>query len=231
MTFLHIARAYTDIHSTAHIAANFGQVENAHNTNLNTAQKRLLQWYYKLGHLDFQWVQWLGVNNWLSCKAFTTANIPAIKCASCLYGKQSRTKQHGKHFKLDPPGALRTHAIKPGDRVFMDSYESRLPGQAFNIRGSASLLKYTGGTLFCNAASSYIYVVHQIGQTAAEAIDSKLEYERESMTCGVRIKTYHTDNGVFDSQEILAEISAKGQGIRFCSVRAHHQNGVAENAI
>jgi hypothetical protein len=45
------------------------------------------------------------------------------------------------------------------------------------------------------------------------------------------VKTYHTDNGVFTSKEFMAELFEKGQGIRYCGVSAHFQNGVAENAI
>ena len=122
--------------------------------------------------------------------------------------------------------------LEPGDLVFADQYESRVPGRALTSKGIvSSSLKFGGGTLFIDAASGYIFVSHQVGHTAAETIESKMRFEREALACGVSVKAFHTDNGVFTSKEFLRELGEKGQGITLSGVSAQFQNGAAENGI
>lgn len=42
---------------------------------------------------------------------------------------------------------------------------------------------------------------------------------------------FHTDNGRFSEESFVTDISAKNQGITFCGVGSHHQNGIAEENI
>jgi len=55
--------------------------------------------------------------------------------------------------------------------------------------------------------------------------------EREALNCGVEVRTYHGDNGVFRSCEFLDDLEIHGQNIKFSGVGTHHQNGVAKWAI
>jgi hypothetical protein len=87
--------------------------------------------------------------------------------------------------------------------VFVDQYESREPGRAFTTKGLSSSYKYGGGTLYSDAASNYVVVSHQVGFTATETIQSKTKFEREALTNGVSVQSYHTDNGVFTSKEFM----------------------------
>jgi hypothetical protein len=48
--------------------------------------------------------------------------------------------------------------------------------------------------------------------TAEESILAKQAFEREAMSAGVSIIDYHTDNGIYTSQEFLKELHTKGQG-------------------
>jgi hypothetical protein len=201
------------------------------NTNLTTGQKELLKWHYKLGHLDFKWVQWLNANMMLGPTCIPSSKIPAIKCEACQLGKQHKRPTGHTHITHKTSGKLKKAITEPGERIFMDSYVSRLPGRAFAGRGASSGCQYHGGSIFADAATGYVFVSHQVGQTAAEALESKMRFEREAATCGVTVKMYHTDNGVFTSKEFMAELIEKGQGVRFCGVSAHFQNGAAENAI
>ena len=122
--------------------------------------------------------------------------------------------------------------LEPGDMVFSDQFESRLEGRVFTYKGaSPKAEKYKGGTIFCDAASSYISVHNQTSFTAEETVLSKLKFEREEMGVGVDIKRYCTDNGVYTSREFLKELSKEGQVIRHSGVGGHHHNGVAEAAI
>eukprot|EP00957_Ditylum_brightwellii_P022844 1723792-Ditylum_brightwellii.AAC.1 len=43
--------------------------------------------------------------------------------------------------------------------------------------------------------------------------------------------TYHKDNGRFGEKAFRATCDEQGQDITFCGMRAHHQNGIAENWI
>ncbi len=62
--------------------------------------------------------------------------------------------------------------------VFTDQYVSSLPGQVYNARGQASSHhQYRGGTLFTDAASGYIHLTNQVGFTAAETIEFKINFE------------------------------------------------------
>jgi hypothetical protein len=55
--------------------------------------------------------------------------------------------------------------------------------------------------------------------------------ESEAADVGVTIRQFHSDNGVFSSNEFREHCARLGQTLRFSGVGAHHQNGVAERAI
>jgi hypothetical protein len=141
------------------------------------------------------------------------ATLTAPKCAACQFGKQSHTPAPGKHVSFDESGALSKDQVNPGQRIFVDQYESRSPGRTLLSKGCSSLLKYIGGTLFYDAASGYVSVQRQHSFTAAETIQSKMRFKQEAMQAGVTINAYHIDNGVFKAQEFLNELATKSQGI------------------
>ena len=60
---------------------------------------------------------------------------------------------------------------------------------------------------------------------------SKLVFERETLSVGVNVQSYNTDNGVYTAKEFTLELEKNNQAIRMSGVGAHHQNGPAENAI
>ena len=66
---------------------------------------------------------------------------------------------------------------------------------------------------------------------ASNTIASKMKFERDAAAVGITVKSYVTDNGIYTSKDFLDELSKKDQTIRLSGVGAHHQNGVAENAI
>jgi hypothetical protein len=51
------------------------------------------------------------------------------------------------------------------------------------------------------------------------------------MEVGVTIKGYHSDNGVFSSQEFLTNCQELNQKLTFSSIGAHHPNGIADHDI
>ena len=232
-THLPRVKAYKSAVSSATALAMNGCVTEEANQNLSPQQKILLKWHFRLGHIGFATVQWLGRNGMLGPfgEKMGAARLLAPKCAACQFGKQGRTPIPTKHSDKDDVGSLTKNKLEPGQLVFADQYESRQPGRAFTTKGLSSSAFFSGGTLFVDAASNYVYVSHQKGATASETIQSKLNFEREATTCGVTVQAYHTDNGIFTSKEFMRELAEKGQGIKFSGVSAQFQNGAAENAI
>ena len=88
-----------------------------------------------------------------------------------------------------------------------------------------------GVTLFADLGSGKFFVHHQVSLNAEETLLGKACFEREAPLSGVKIKSHHTDNGVFTAQSFMDEIRTQEQSITFSGMGAHHQNGVAERAI
>jgi len=55
------------------------------------------------------------------------------------------------------------------------------------------------------------------------------EFDREALQSGVRVKSYHSDNFPFDSEEIKEHIRDRPQ--TFSGVGAHHQNAAVERCV
>jgi hypothetical protein len=232
-TSLPVIRAFHNVLATAQSLALEGISEQS-TSNLTSLQQRLFGWHTRWGHLGWKHVQWLGrcrLVGQLSVKMGSTTVSPP-KCAACLLGKQERTPKQGSTLVKEPEGALKMNKLEPGDLVFSDQYESPLLGRQFSARGNdLTTQKYCGGTIFCDAASAKLTVVHQVGLTGTETVQAKLKFEREAAAAGVQIRAYCTDNGIYTSKEFAAELASKGQGIKHSGVGGHHHNGVAENAI
>ena len=234
MTFLPTIRAYKDAISTAVTLGLQGCVTEDTNQNLNAKQKLLLRFHYRLGHIGFSTVQWLGRQGWLGSNGIKMghANLAAPKCAACLYGKQKCTPSPSKHSTQDPPGALTKDKLTPGQLIFSDQYQSSVEGRGHDSFGKfAARKKFVGGTVFVDAASNFISIHHQEGLTAAETIQSKQKFEQDSINAGVSVDAYHTDNGIYKSIDFLHALSTNSQKIAFSGVDAQFQNGIAENAI
>lgn len=233
-THLPKLRMYHHALDTANALALKGCVTEEVNQNLTRAQKTLLRFHFKLGHCAFALVQWLGRKGILGQAGIDMAkpNLQAPKCAACLLGKQGRTPIPTQHIRKDDAGSLLKNKLEPGALVFSDQYTSRVDGRSYTSAGlPSSKQRFQGGTIFYDAASSYIHVAHQEGFTANETIRSKIEFERLARDHGVSIDAYHTDNGVYKSAEFMKELAEKGQGLKFSGVSAQFQNGPAENAI
>ena len=88
-------------------------------------------------------------------------------------------------------GVLKADKLEPGDLIFCDQYKSSLPGRVFGHQGaSISLQKNCGGTLFYDAATGKMQVVHQVSLNAQETAATKLTWEKEAMQVGVNIKKH-----------------------------------------
>ena len=67
--------------------------------------------------------------------------------------------------------------------------------------------------------------------TGAATVEAKQAFEHACHVRGVTPRHYHVDNGRFAEPAFTEDCQSKLQKLTFCGVGAHHQNGVAENAI
>ena len=228
-----------------HVASLF----DPRNFNLTVAQKNLKLDHDRLGHLSMQAIQRLcqpaeadkpdfdGVP--VSSKPCIVAKDPSQLrckppiCEACQVAKARRRPTGATKVAPVPDvvDGIRAEDLKPGDCVSADQYESAVQGRRRETAGKErESKKFVGGTLFCDHASKYISVRHQVSTSAVETIKSKTDFEREGLLCGVEIKKYRTDNGIFASkayEDSLDEHQYADQS----GVGAHHQNGVAEANI
>jgi len=64
-----------------------------------------------------------------------------------------------------------------------------------------------------------------------ETLNAKQAFEQYAAQHGDKIGQYHCDNGHFAEKKFMDACQLANQGIMFCMVGAHHQNGVAENCL
>ena len=79
--------------------------------------------------------------------------------------------------------------------------------------------------------SGYTFVYLQRCLTSEETVQAKHAFERSAEQRGVKILHYHADNGRFADNAFIHDYKTQGQGLSYCSVNAHFQNGIAERRI
>ena len=97
-------------------------------------------------------------------------------------------------------------ATKPGDVVSVDQMESSTPGFLGQNTGQLTRKCYKIATIFVDQASKLGYVYVQQSTDAASTIQAKKAFEAHARALSVEIKHYHADNGIFNSQEFLANV-------------------------
>jgi transposase InsO family protein len=228
-------------------------VMNAANTNITAGQRELLRWHHRLSHAGLSTIHNLCrmkrmhkpdskldvVNIWDGSLLPCTHNVPAsscegLLCAACEVAKAKR-RSPGIRPTVSPPDkliVLKQDDLKPGDCISCDHFLSPIPGRVVAESGhSSSSHGYTCGTIYVDHATGYVFVSNQKTTSAAETIRGKMLFEREASEVDVRVKRYHSDNGVFSSDEFKTHCQSRKQKLSFSGVGAKFQNGVAERAI
>jgi hypothetical protein len=90
---------------------------------------------------------------------------------------------------------------------------------------------YQAATLFCDHASRFLHLTCHVSTGAIEAICAKRAFERDASLANVTIKKFRADNGIFNSAAWKSTCDTLQQTTLYCSVNAHHQNGIAERQI
>ena len=147
-----------------------------------------------------------------------------VICAACQMGKAHKLARGSTTI-------VNEEIKNPGDLVNMDQAESTNPGRPLTHSGRNCKQKIHVVTIFVDIISKKVFAGFQCSTNATETVKSKQEFEIESMSCGVGLKSFRADNGIFRSAEFHIDLQEKDQRITFCGVGAHHQNGVAERHI
>ena len=212
------------------------------NLNLNEAQKELLRWHQRLGHLAFRKIQHLLRTGVLShtegTRSLHTAASKIVimpKCAACLFGKQTVRPSPGRTTAVvrDRAGILRAGNLFPGSEISVDHFISSVKGRLFQgyDKGSDDD-RYVGGCIFVDHASSYIHVEFQPSLSTHETLRAKLSFEQSCRDVGIVPQKYMSDNGKsFTSRDFTDHLQEFSQIAKLAGVGAHHHNAQAERAI
>jgi hypothetical protein len=123
--------------------------------------------------------------------------------------------------------------LLPGQRIAVDHFICSTRGRLLTSAGKTKLDDmYTGGCIFVDHASGYIFVEDQVSLNLHETLKAKESFERMCRNTGVTPQDYLADNlKTFTSAEFSRNLSDFQQVIRFAGVGAHHHNGIAERNI
>ncbi|KAI2498513.1 hypothetical protein MHU86_15973 [Fragilaria crotonensis] len=213
------------------------------NHNLSEAEKELLRWHYRLGHIGFKKIQFLlrtGVlsqteaSRRLHSAACKLTNLP--KCAACQYGKQHRRPIPGSTPSTiirDRTNILKADNVIPGHRISVDHFICSTRGRLLTSAGKTKADEmYTGGCIFVDHASGFVHVELQVNLNTHETLKAKEKFELTCRQYGVVPQEYLADNSkIFTSAEFTRNLSTFAQIMRFAGVGAHHHNGIAERNI
>jgi hypothetical protein len=67
----------------------------------------------------------------------------------------------------------------------------------------------------------------QQSTSSKDTSTAKKEFEALSKQIGVKILNYHATNGRFADKKFIEHARENGQGLTYCGVHAHFQNGIA----
>ena len=184
----------------------------------------LLRWHYRLGHLSFDRIKQLASTGQLP-KRLLSCKKPF--CAACQYGKMTKRPWR---VKGEDKKATKT-ATKPGQIVSVDQLESNTPGLIAQLKGKLTQQRYKYTTVFVDQYSGYTFVYLQRRLTSAETVMAKHAFERSANQRGVKLIHYHADNGRFADNAFINDCKAQRQGLSYCGVNVHFQNGIVERRI
>ena len=155
--------SYGKVMVAANTLINTMSTTAATNTSLGPAEKELLCWHNRLGHIGMRKVQFLmrtGVlatseaTRRLHTAASELTNLPL--CSACQFGKQRRRPEPGKTTTVvrEHDGALKDRCLLPGQTVSVDHFVCSTKGRLFTSRGrSKDADTYTGGAIYVDMAT------------------------------------------------------------------------------
>ena len=121
--------------------------------------------------------------------------------------------------------------LRTGQIVSVDQMVSPVPGLIAQMTGKLTVKRYKYATVFVDQASKIGYVHLQKSADADKTVEAMIAFKAFMQTMGMKVETYHADNGIFRAHKWVNACNNKGQRLTFAGVNTHHQNGVAERRI
>ena len=148
--------------------------------------------------------------------------------AVCQFTKQKQRQPPKNSITLpfiQTISGLSDNIVDPGQRVSVDFYVAATPGCLPNTLGKEKdASQFTGGAIFANHATCYIFNQHHHSTTTAESELSKYAFEDYFSIHGVKIREYVADNNPFHGKDWTHDCLNQQQQRHFSGVGAHHQN-------
>ena len=122
---------------------------------------------------------------------------------------------------------------KSGDLVSLDTVIVPILGRSIHGSGGANASEqFTCATIFHDAGSGVIKIYPQTSASASSTLISKGKFEDFLwQEAGIRVKHYHSDQGVFASKLFRDDCSNLNQEQTFSGAYAKHQNSLAERSV
>jgi len=190
-----------------------------------TAAQELLRYHHRFGHASFAKLQNMAKQNIIPRRL---ANCKAPKCTACMFAKATRRQWRHKRRKH---WTEKKQATTPGEVISVDQLISPAPGFVAQMTGALTKKRYKCATVYVDQYSGLGYVYLQQTSNADETIKGKKAFEAYAKLHGVKVRSYHADNGIFRSNKWINECHRCEQGLSFAGVNAHHSNGHAERRI
>ena len=188
----------------------------------------IYSWHYRLGHISFMDMLHLSEHGELPRRFAKVLKAQKLVCPTCIFGQCKRKAWRSRAI----PSSIRKEDDNvPGARTSIDHISSAQPGLVPRLDGRHTRDRINSACVFVDHASSYSYSHMQTSIDNDQTIAAKKAYECLADTCGVAVKSYHADNGIFAEQAFRDEVSDSNQKITYCAVGAHHQNGIVERHI
>jgi len=133
-------------------------------------------------------------------KSIITGNTSEVSlcsppiCASCKISCMTRRNPKSTQSKHDPNQlmALRRNDLGIGQTVSIDQYITYTPGCLQHMRGKEhSVMQFTGGNLFDNHCSKFVFIHNQVSLGAGEILVGKHAFESLLRTFGFSIQSLH----------------------------------------
>ena len=119
-------------------------------------------------------------------------------------------------------------ATSSGQIISIDQLQSSMVCFIAQLKGKLTTQRYRYVTVFMDQHSQYTYIYLQQAITSAKTIQAKYSFECMAEDMGVCIHHYHADNGRFVDKGFVQDSQKQCQGLTYCRVNAHFQNGIAE---
>ena len=152
---------------------------------LTKAQRELLSWHYRLGHLSFKQLQALAKQRRIPKQL---ADCVAPKCPTCLFGKM--TKRAWRTKGKSEQSIRKDHEDYPGANTSVDQMETTTLGLIPQSTGKLLRAKYNGATVFVDHHSNFTYLHLMTSLDGEQTMAAKEAYEQLAQTYGINVRGY-----------------------------------------